>query len=271
MIVRQPLFEESTMPDFTDWMDFDADKFIVLSDVESPNFDARILDMVGWAGQELDIDTLIYGGDLFENIRWSKWRRMYHEGISFREEVERAIKIINIHGKIFSRQKLIKGNHERRFDYHCDGEYSLKDIVEKETNVEFSDYAHCYVQSGGRKIMVVHQDNYSKVALSVPSEIASIHLCDTACTHTHRLALGWDKSSQFQIAECGHGRALTKTPYVMMRKNRMPIWNSGFLLVMDGVFQTVHPDNFDQIMRQGISLRIAEIEEKLAQMKEGAS
>lgn len=281
MFQRKSIFEESVLPDYTGWVELQANDFIVLSDVESPGYDHNILDMVYHMGSELGINTLILGGDFIANDSFSKWARMTRTATPFRDELQPTIKIINKLSEPFTVIKWICGNHERRLTYQVDGEFTIGDLIQHETDAEFSEYAHCYVHSGGRKTMVVHQDNYSKVPLSIPYEMAAINLCDMACTHTHRLAQGWDRSNTFQIAECGYGRALSKTHYKMLRKNRMPEWNHGFLLVMDGIFQTVNPYNFELIMRQGVGTlqepqplyppEVLEMAAKLVALKEGAA
>lgn len=250
--MREAIFQESTLPYYTNWITLKSDNFIVLSDCESPGYDAKVLNMVCWMGSELGIEDLILGGDIIANDTWSKWAKMTRTAVSYREELGPTIDLVNKFRRIYERIKWITGNHERRFAYQCDGELTVGDLIQSETDVEFSEYAHCDVESCTGRIRVMHQDNYSKVPLSVPYEIASNQLCHVACTHTHRLALGMDRSNSFQIAECGHGRSVEQTPYINLRQNRMPKWNHGFLLVMGGAFQIVNRYNFESIMKQGV-------------------
>lgn len=251
-------FPKSQMPDFTDWPQISANSFLALGDAEIPYHDSKIFDMVFAMGQHFEIDDLIIGGDFIAFDSLSKWAWDMAVQPKFEDERAEMIECLMTFQEGFKRITYITGNHERRLPHLFEGHDTISSYVEAKIGIQVSPYAKCIVNSCGRDIMICHQDNYSKIPLSVPYEIASNELMHVICFHTHRLCQGWDRSNTFQIAEAGYARDPKKTAYKQLRVTRHPKWNPGFMLVQNGVFQIVHPGNFELIMDSGVANQVIE-------------
>lgn len=251
-------FTPSVMPDFTDWPELWIDDFIVLNDAEIPYHESTIFDMAFAMGQHFGITDLILDGDIVALDSLSKWAQDMDIRPRYSDERETLIECLQTFQEAFDRITYITGNHERRLPHMIEGHDTLSSYLQAKVGLTLSPYAHCLVHSCNGDIMICHQDNYSKIPLSVPYEIASNELLHVICAHTHRLAQGWDRSGKYQIAESGYARDPKKTAYKQFRVTRHPKWNPGFLLVQKGVFQIVHPGNFDLIMKNGVANQVVE-------------
>lgn len=251
-------FEESRMPDFTNWPELWIDDFLVLNDAEIPYHDPKIFDMVFEMGQHFGITSLILDGDMIAFDSLSKWAMDMDIRPRYADERDALVKCLATFQEAFNQIIYLTGNHERRLPHMIEGHDTLSSYLEAKIGVQLSPYAKCIIHSCNGDIMICHQNNYSKIPLSVPYEIASNELMHVVCAHTHRLAQGWDRSGKYQIAESGHARDPKKTAYKQLRVTRHPKWTNGFLLVQKGVLQIVYPGNYELIMENGAANQVIE-------------
>jgi predicted phosphodiesterase len=199
--------------------------------------------------QKFDLQVLIINGDFVALDSFSTWARSAVYKLAFREdEKEPALEILRVFLNHFPRIVLTTGNHERRLAHRMDGQITIGDFFRGIANVEYSEYAYCYLESGGRKILVCHADNYSRQPLVVPRELAAIHHMPIISGHCHHLAQGYDRSGKNWIVEGGSARSPERTHYKATRINLFPNWNLGGVFVIDGNPYLFNKENFNFYM-----------------------
>jgi len=230
---------------YDDFMVVEAERALVLGDVEVPCHHAGILEAACDVAQKYNTDTLIINGDFIALDSFSTWARSTACRAFFKEEIEPAYNILITFLKVFKRVCCVTGNHERRLAHRVEGEFTVGELFTMRTGVEFSEYAYCTLISGDKEILVVHQDNYSKQPLAVARELASIHHKNIIAGHTHHQAFGYDKSGKYWIVDGGCARDMEHTGYKKLRVNTFPMWNLGFTMVLHGQPYLINMDNLD--------------------------
>jgi len=222
-------------PKYDEQMVINADRALVLGDVEVPCHHVKLLELACEIAIKYNVNTLIINGDFVANDSFSSWAQSMAYKLSFKDETESAFQIIVNFLQVFDKVYCVTGNHERRLAHKVDGEITIAELFSSRTGVEFSEYAYCTLVSGGREILVAHQDNYSKQPLSVARELAAIyHKCIIA-GHTHHQAQGFDRSGKYWIVDGGCARDPDRTAYKKTRVNTFPMWNLGFTLILGGL------------------------------------
>jgi predicted phosphodiesterase len=242
-------FPISEAPVYNSYPKLNLDKFLVISDIEFPEHDAEILAFVVDIARRFGIKDLIVNGDFIALDSFSRWARESAYRIAFKQELNPMVESLKILLKTFDHITWVTGNHERRLAYRVDGEITIKDFLTGLSNCEFSEYAFCEVTSKGREYFVCHQDNYSKIPLSVPREMAAIKHKNIICAHSHHLAQSYDRSGKYFILEGGSGRDPQRTRYKATRANLFPQWVLGFVMVYDGVPFLIDKNNIDFWLR----------------------
>lgn len=217
------------------------DRVVIIGDSEIPYHDPSMFALATACAQAYEIDTLIINGDFIAHDCFSPWKNAIVHQLAFREELDPAVKSIQRFLAQFKEIYLNNGNHERRLAHLTDGHITIGQFFERFAGVNFSEHAHLHLKSGDEDIWVCHQDNYSKVPLSVPRQLVTIKHMNIVCGHTHHMCWGWDPSGRFWIAEGGHCRAHAQ--YKALRTNTHPEWNPGFLMIFDGQPQFVTRKN----------------------------
>jgi predicted phosphodiesterase len=217
---------------------------LVLGDIEVPEHDVQTLEQALAISDKFNLDTLIINGDFIALDSFSTWVRSMVYKLAFKDELEPAIEILKIFLSHFDRIFLNTGNHERRLAKRVDGELTIGDFFKHLTGVSYSEYAFCYLHSGGKEILVCHQDNYSKRPLQVASDIAAVKHTNVICGHTHILSQSRDRSGKYFIVDGGSGRNPERTMYKAILTNTFPEWQLGFVMVINGVPLLINKENF---------------------------
>lgn len=237
--------EDSEAKVYDDYINLSLDKFIVIGDVEIPNHSSKTLNLALSIARNFGIKDLIINGDFVALDCFSQWARSQVYKMAFKDELEPAVEIIKVFLNHFDNITWITGNHERRLCHKLDGHISIGDFFSNFGNVNVSEYSYCLVNSGGKDILVTHQQNYSKKPLAVPYEIAAIKLKNVIAAHTHHLSFGYDRSGKYWIVDGGHCRNQDQTRYKNINVNTHPEWNAGFCFVVNGFPHLVDHNNSD--------------------------
>jgi predicted phosphodiesterase len=238
-------FPANAGEEYNDFIRLTAEKCIIIGDVEIPDHDIEMLEMVVTTAKRLEIDTLIINGDFIAMDSLSKWARVNAFRLMLRDEVKLAEIALQAFMQTFKQIKYVTGNHERRLPKMIDGELSLKDILKDIPGLEFSEYPYLRLTSGETEILVCHQKEYSRVPLAAPLRTCSSRHINVWSGHCHRMAFGWDPSGKYWLVEGGHCRSEPHTLYKRMEITSHPVWNSGFGMIINGVPYLIDRNNFD--------------------------
>ena len=211
-----------------------AERAIVVSDVEFPDQDAEMLGIMLAMAQRFKIKILIIAGDFIALDSFSTWAKSAAYTLAFKQELDPAKEALRVFFKWFDEIIYISGNHDRRLNHKIDGEITIGDFLTDFAGLRCSEYTHCVLNSGDREIFIVHPKNYRDHPLSLPSRMASKKLMCVIAGHTHHLAIGYDVSGTFWVAESGCCRDKNKTHYKNTRQTTHTEWNPGFLMVIEG-------------------------------------
>jgi predicted phosphodiesterase len=226
----------------------ESDRTLILSDIEVPCHDPEVLEQALEIAKKYSLDTLIINGDFVALDSFSMWARSAVYKLAFKDEKEPALEILKVFLSHFSHIIITTGNHERRLAHKMDGHITIGDFFHNLTGVEYSEYAFCYLKSGGKTILVCHQDNYARKPLTVASDLCAIHHMPIISGHCHHLAQGYDRSGKYWIVDGGSARSPEHTRYKATRINLFPNWCLGFCFVIKGVPFLVDKNNFDFYM-----------------------
>lgn len=218
-----------------------ADKVLVIGDAEIPHHSTAMFDLAARCASHFDIKTLIINGDFVAMDVFSEWHKPFVYSLAFDEEIDPALQTIQLFLKMFNEITWVTGNHERRLVHKLDGHITLGHFFKKISGLTFSEHAHVLLNPGKNQTLICHQDNYSRIPLSVPRELCAINHCNILCGHTHHMCWGWDRSGKYWIAEGGHCRQ--NAAYKALRVNTHPAWHPGFVMIFNNQPQLVTPHN----------------------------
>jgi predicted phosphodiesterase len=239
-------FPTSVVREFDDYVIVKDNPILIIGDAEVPEHDAELFDMAMSIGQKFGVETLIINGDFIAMDSFSCHGKTAVSRLDFEKELEPALESVEVFLRQFKQIVYLTGNHERRLSYKSDGHLSLRFFFRHlADDVAYSEYAFCIAETNGVRYLVCHPKNYSRVALSVPTKLASIKLMNIVSGHTHRLAVGYDQSDSFWVVESGHCRDKDKTRYKSIEVTTHPEWNAGFVLLINGIPFTIDKRNFE--------------------------
>jgi predicted phosphodiesterase len=238
-------FPESPSPQYLDYLKLEYEAVIVLGDCEIPDFDREIFSMVTMLAEKLEIRALIINGDFVALDSFSAWPKDNPQSTSFERDLGLAIDSIKVFLNTFDTVNYIIGNHERRLAKQNKGQNNMGLYMRHLFGLEYSNYPYCELTSGGKEILVCHQEDYSRVPLAVPRRLAAVYDKNILCGHTHALESGWSDNGKHWIACGGHARDETRTMYKCMKVASNPRWQSGFSLIYRGNLFLINKQNFD--------------------------
>lgn len=230
-------FPASQTPTWEDYEELEGDA-IIISDLEIPDHDAETLDLAASVARRFGIKTLIIAGDLLAHDHFSTFQAAWvpPSRRSYQLEINDADRILEKTLEHFSRVVIITGNHDARLAHITKGYVTLEMLFRDKAGITVSWYRFCYITSGGKRFLVTHPVNYSKRPLAVASDLSLQEdpRCGVISAHTHHLAVGWDVTGHYQIAESGCVRSIKRTQYKQSKKAKYPEWVNGFLMLRRG-------------------------------------
>jgi len=242
-------FPESITEDYTKYEILDRDRVIILGDCHIPDHDARMLDMVYRVAERYDTKTMLLNGDFLKLDVFSTWRRTHSSQADFvKDDLGPTTQIFKAFMRQFAEIFWHRGNHEDRLLRWVHGQFDIRWFFENLLGVQYSAYPFSVVQSAGEKVLVCHPKNHRVAPLSLPLKLAGKHLMHVICGHLHRLAFGWHESAQFWGAEGGHGLDVKKTHFKQTQIDTFPLWNCGFIMLLDAWPHLIEPRNYEFYM-----------------------
>jgi len=239
-------FPESVSTDKNDFPIIEEDRLLIFGDVEVPDHDVRVLDMAYRIAERYGIKTGIINGDFWAMESFSRWPKTHPTQFEFlTDELQPGTEILKVFMKQLDRITIVEGNHERRLNRQAGGHFNVSAFLEGLMGVAYCTHPYLVVESAGERVLVGHPNNYRKKPGSLPLEHCNNYLMNVIVGHVHRLSFQFHPSGQFWGVEGGHCRDTKKTEYRMKQFTTHPIWNPGFVLLLDGWPHLIMPQNYE--------------------------
>lgn len=217
---------------------------IITADWHIPLHDPVMVNAVIATAKKHNIKNLIIAGDYVHAETVGSFLPHQPEASLVQEEQDANL-IMKTLLRTFDRVHLSWGNHDYRYSRATGYKHSfvecmkhlLRALSEEEmAKISMSDldYQEYWPLEGDRKIRVCHQENFSKVALTVPRALAHVYNSGVIACHSHHCAMGVAENGIDLIFEVGGLFHKGRTEYIQ-RTNTNHNWVQGFIYFKDGV------------------------------------
>lgn len=221
-------------------IDITLDKLAITADWHIPLTDFAYVNDFTADCRERGVKDLLIGGDFFNFDSLSQYDPK-QQTAGLKRELDEGMNVMNALLGTFDRIYYIWGNHDARlhrslgFKLEFDEAMRLvfgaigEDALER---ITFSNLDHAYATVAGERWYICHPQNYSKIPLSTPRQLAAKVGCNVVTAHAHHLAIGYAVDGKNVVVEAGGFFDKTKTAY-LQRSTTFPNWTQGYLL-LDG-------------------------------------
>lgn len=224
---------------------------MVIADLHIPLHDPDFLNCMIECAKRNKIKQLIIAGDYWNMDSFSSY-------LPHQEEAEWQIErydgnyIMKVFAQIFDEIWFIWGNHDFRLtkatgfkeSFTACMKWALNGLTEQEyAKINFSDLDYMYYYptgQGGLKFRVCHPQNFSKVPLTVPRELAVKYSCSIISAHSHHCSKGVASNGKDVIMEAGGFFAKDRTEYIQ-RTNTSHEWVQAFAMFKEGLIEQISP------------------------------
>lgn len=208
---------------------------MVFGDTEIPYHDAEMMDYMVRIADRFAIETVICHGDFFAMDFFSAWDSDAGESRPGAAKEFRAAKEVHTFlASRFTTRIFLEGNHERRATNKGLPMGVIWAALGTDEADQVSEYAYCYLESAGRRWMVCHPDNYSRIRGKVVSDIATANDCHVVGGHTHTAGVSFSLNARYMGIDAGHMTDPERRRYVMRKVWNRPRWVPGFVMIRNG-------------------------------------
>lgn len=214
---------------------------LVTADWHIPLYDPAYANTMIEKARELELRTLIIGGDFFNFDSLSRYEPK-QEDAGLERELEEGIEVMRTLQSTFDRIIYIWGNHDARMHKALGMKIAFSSAMsmifnalgsEAVTKIEFSNLDHCWVDNGETPWYICHPDSYTRVPLSGARVLATKYNANVITAHSHHCAVGYSIDGNKVVAEIGGLFDRGKTAY-LQRTTTFPTWAQGFSYIKDG-------------------------------------
>lgn len=173
-LARSSTFEHinfiNDLPRYNTFLTIHSENTIVISDAHIPFIDIPFFsDMLEFAKKE-KVDTLIHGGDYFDQVAYSRFYSPVR-AIAWKEEEQCGLTINEMMANLFKTVAYEMGNHDmhlahRLRDSGCDVDATSAYAQIKNKNVKITPYKHMKLINGGR---IWHIEHPAKTVVKIGS------------------------------------------------------------------------------------------------------
>lgn len=239
-----PLVAKSSRPVFDDPVVVEGDA-LILVDCHVPFHDAvwinRVIDLAMLWG----IKKLILGGDILDLDALCSFTPFFKEKqVDLGDELDEAELFF---GALACFEEILwfAGGHERRFLRRLMSALGMdrlaKLVDEKLKQLTTSSYHHCFLISGGKKIVVIHPKNLSQIPARLPTFLCRKFRTSVVCGHDHIWGITQDESGEDWACSVGVSADPKRLSYVTLETNTRPAVTQGALIIKDGHPWLLHP------------------------------
>lgn len=210
---------------------------IICGDLEVPDHSADVLERAVAVGEKMGIHQLIINGDAVAADGFSPFQGNLRRGVEPLEEVRILATVIRAMARQFATVYLCEGNHDKRWRRMSEGQVTLSnEIADRlpDIDITVTPFSQIHLTSGGKRWLVCHPKNYSRLPGSVARDLAEIHQSNVVAAHTHHLSMSQTKCGQYWALDGGHCRDEQRTLYKIDDVTRHPRWTAGFVVVRNG-------------------------------------
>lgn len=257
---RRYVSEQITFPDYgrvpyNDFIVLSKRNAIVISDLEIPDVDPKMLKMAMLFGLRYGVRDLIIAGDTVATDQPSLKTQvdLYREEgeITYRHAIAQTKMSLMTFLLWFNQVWMIQGNHDHKMNRSVGGEIDIGMFLEDskllDGRVKFSRYSRMYLEVESGIAMICHPSNYSNNSIDLGRKIYNkTRIPGTrkkpdilVLGHTHQSMEGSTSDGLCSIYGLGCMRDADRTQYVNESVTTYPEWTQGF-----GMFYNGHFHNF---------------------------
>jgi len=231
----------------TDW------EGMVTADWHVPIYNPYLVNSMIERAIELDLKSLIIGGDFFNFDSLSRYDPKQHDA-GLTVELEEANRVLSVLARTFDDIIVIWGNHDARLHsalgYKMQFDHAMRMVLgdagtEVLSKVRFSNLDHLWIEftdapDEARRWRICHPATYSRIPLSTPRTLAAKYNANIICAHAHHAAIGFASDGLKTVVEIGGLFDQHKTSY-LQRSTTFPEWTPGYGWFKDGRFRLTTP------------------------------
>lgn len=223
---------------------------MVTADYHIPLHDSDMINTMINCARKNDIKSLIIAGDFWNMDSFSSYLPHQPEA-SWEIERYEGNYIMKTLLKTFDEVDFIWGNHDFRLSRVTGFKHSFQDCMkwalnalteEEMSKVRFSDLDYMFYncEVTGRTFRVCHPQNFSKVPLTVPRNLAVKYGTGIISAHSHHCSMGAAANGKDLIMEAGGFFDKERTEYIQ-RTTSHHEWVQGFIMFKDGKPEVISP------------------------------
>lgn len=158
------------------------------------------------------------------------------------KELDNAYEVWRVLNDEFDEITFIPGNHEFRLSRRLETPIEFRKLVrlftELSEKIITSEYDSITLISGDKKWMITHPKNYSQTKNRISYRLAGKYECNVASAHGHFIGIVMSESGKYISCDTGGLFDMKKILYAQ-NTTTYPVWNQGFLKIIDG-FPTLY-------------------------------
>ena len=248
--IRQQTVRMVTMPPspskrYTDFAVLEGDDYIIISDIELPDYNPLYLERAILAGMAHGIRKLIIAGDFLatDQDALNEWVSLWQtEDMTYEEAINLAKSVLTRLLSWFTTIDIIEGNHDDRPARKTGGQIHLGMFIAAE-NVRYSRYHFLWVKTSKGYVYVCHPRQYSANSVGLGQKIYNTLTAPDGSkpmgivvAHTHQAQVGTTPDGHGEVIALGTCRDKDLTKYKATSANTHHEWENGFLMIRKAYF-----------------------------------
>lgn len=237
-------FPAARAPKLDEWPTIPAPA-LVFSDLHIPaQHEAWITTIVSEAVSR-GIRRAVIAGDMFDFGHLSKFPQ--DKRWTTEEELQDGVVFMKWLLQHMDEVHFFPGNHDdrlaKKLDRQVTNDWFFNMLFAQIPGAKIKVYWHQHAFLG-KKWLISHPGNYSRVVASIPRQLASKFHRHVAIGHTHAFGMGWDISGQYMAIEMGMTADAARLSYKQREMTTHPASSVGALLIL--------PDELPILLHPGI-------------------
>jgi len=215
------------------------DNYMIAADFHSPYHNELYVNRLLMVAHKQGAKKIVIPGDLYDMAFAKFW--LSDKKSTIDEEVEKSSPLIHALD-YFDEIVLIRGNHEFRISRMTDGKIQARHLLDIfgaavwKKKFRYSTYDKIEI---GNDWLLVHPKAYRQNSASVAKDLAEKFQKNVINAHGHFMAFRYSKCGNYMGIDVGGMFDKNKIDYIAKSTTCHPIWNNGFVMLVDG-----HPHLF---------------------------
>lgn len=247
-------FTDENLATFEDYGVLEGEDVIIISDLEIPDVDTKVLAIAMLLGMNNNIKRLIIAGDAVatDQEALNSWKTTWASDgdMSYERTLNWTRRILRQFLEWFDEIFIIEGNHDDRIARVTQGQVHLGMMLNDIPGLTYSRYQYMYFVTSRMSYYICHPTNFSKHPVTVAKAIYNTHHYkgkkhSVIMGHTHNAESGWSEDGLCPVHSLGCCRQKNKTRYKSKSANKYGEWIQGIGMIRDGYFWNLPIDGTD--------------------------